>query len=35
MNNVFTENVKIVEIRNLCKSYGDHKVLDGFDLDLP
>ncbi|MFZ1455025.1 MAG: ATP-binding cassette domain-containing protein [Saprospiraceae bacterium] len=34
MNNVITENVKIVEIRNLCKSYGDHKVLDGFDLDL-
>ena len=34
MNNVFTENVKIVEIRNLCKSYGDHKVLDGFDLNL-
>ena len=28
-----TDNIKI-KIRNLCKSFGNHKVLDGIDLDV-
>lgn len=34
MENKFSENKKMIEIRNLNKTYGSHMVLDGFNLDL-